>query len=99
MDRLPKIKLELDQYFETLERRYPNRNKVIHKQPCKGCPSTFGHDPETSDIKSSCSKEFIARELLFVCYKRTSKLCKGLCDLMEIDQEYLDSIYGNDAAL
>lgn len=52
-----------------------------------------GHiDEESADIKKM-PKELVAKEYLFVCYKRNSKLCKGLCDFMEIDQEYLNEIH------
>jgi len=73
-----------------LEKQYPNRHAQIHKQCCKRCPSSFGSDPETEDIKATCSKDFIADEFLFVCAWRPSKLCKGNCDFMGIDQGYLD---------
>lgn len=65
--------------------------KQIHKAACNGCPSTKGLDEESAEI-STYPKELIAREYLFVCYKRPDKLCKGLCDNMQIDQEYLDKL-------
>lgn len=74
-----------------LDLKYPNRRRTIHKVNCVGCPSSFGMDEEAEDI-SKYPKELIAREYLFVCYKRESKLCKGLCDNMGIDEEYLDSL-------
>lgn len=74
---------------------YPDRHRVIHKVHCDGCPSSFGMDEESKDI-SFYPKELIAREFLFVCYKRQSRLCKGLCDKMGIDQDYLDKMYADD---
>jgi hypothetical protein len=62
--------------------------RQIHKGCCKGCPSSFRMDEEAQEI-SRMPKELIAREFLFVCYKRPDKLCKGLCDNMGIDEEYL----------
>lgn len=85
---------DIDKYFARLDRLYPNRRKQIHKVPCKGCPSADTRiDLESQDIKDTCSKEFLAKEGLFVCYKRESKLCKGLCDFMEIDQDFLDNFH------
>lgn len=66
--------------------------RQIHKSPCNGCPSTKGYDEESAEI-STYPKELIAREFLFVCYKRPTKICKGLCDKMNIDQEYLNTLY------
>ena len=65
----------------------------IHKDSCKNCPSAKGLDEETIEI-SKYPKELIAKEFLFVCAWRTNKLCKGNCDNMGINQEYLDNIYG-----
>lgn len=76
---------------DDIEKKYPNRHREIHKVPCKRCPSSFGMDEESEDI-SKYPKELIAKEFLFVCYKRQSKLCKGLCDNMKIDQQYLIDI-------
>lgn len=82
-----------EDYFSEMDRKYPNRHKVIHKTCCKNCPSARGHDEETQDMKDNCSKEYIAKETAFVCAWRTSKLCKGYCDLMDINQEYLNNLY------
>lgn len=69
------------------------RHKVIHKSCCKRCPSQNGDtDPESEDIKQY-PKELIAKEFLFVCAWRRNKLCKGLCDNMGIDQEFLNKLY------
>lgn len=89
---------EFKKHFEDLDVKYPNRHKEIHKVCCKNCPSNqdsvFGKlDEESQDIKDNVPKEIIVKEYLFVCYQRNSKLCKGLCDNMEIDQEYIDKIY------
>jgi len=80
----------IDVYLQSFE----DRHKIIHKTPCKQCPSERDKkaefkDPETEDIKL-LPKEVIAKEYLFVCAWRNSKLCKGLCDEMGIDQKYLD---------
>ena len=80
-------------YFAELDRKYPNRHKEIHKGCCKHCPSNnFPDDPESEDIKT-LPKEFIAKEYLFVCAWRNSKLCKGNCDNMGINQDFLDNLY------
>lgn len=92
-NRLTKYMAGIEEYFEDLNRKYPDRHKHIHKVCCKGCPSSYGHDDMSLDIKTHCSKEHIARSHLFVCFQRESKLCKGYCDLNEIDQEYLDNLY------
>ncbi len=89
------IAVGINEYFEKQNRLYPDRRKQIHTFCCKNCPSADGMDEESADIKRGCDKKFIAQEILFVCYNRTSKLCKGLCDNMEIDQEYLDNLYNN----
>lgn len=90
---MKQIKSGIEEYLSELDRKYPNRHRQIHKKSCKNCPSERGDDPETRDIKEHCSKEFIAREYLFVCAWRNSKLCKGNCDYMGINQEYLDNLY------
>lgn len=92
MLRATKIKSSVDEYFEKMDRLYPDRHKVIHKGCCKRCPSAQGEDPEVKDIKEHCSKEHIAKEFLFVCAWRPSKLCKGYCDYNDIDQEFLDNL-------
>ena len=75
---------------------YPNRHKVIHKVCCKQCPADRNRkegiiDPESADI-AKLPKELIAKEFLYVCAWRPSKLCKGNCDTMGINQKYLDSL-------
>jgi hypothetical protein len=96
MSKLGNVKKDLDNRFAELDRKYPNRHKQIHKECCKQCPSAMGDDPETRDIKETCSKDFIVSEYLFVCAWRNSKLCKGNCDYNEIDQEYLDNYYSDE---
>jgi len=93
-DKLTKYHAGIEEYFEDLNRRYPDRHKQIHKICCKQCPSDGkGEDPMSADIKATVPKEHIAREYLFVCAWRESKLCKGYCDYNDIDQEYLDKLY------
>jgi hypothetical protein len=95
MSRLTKIKAGIDEWFAEQERLYPNAHKEIHKGCCKKCPSAMGTDPETEDIKTY-PKELIAKKFAFVCAWRNSKLCKGFCDNMGIDQQYLDNLYKDD---
>lgn len=76
------------------EKMFPNRHIEIHKDYCKACPSNHNalrgeEDPESKELKESCSKEHLAHEYLFVCAWRPNKLCKGLCDYMEIDENFL----------
>ena len=97
MKDLKLIKADIDARFKEMERKYPNRHKEIHKQLCKNCPSQYGHDPETQQIKDTCSKEWIAKNTLFVCGWRGSKLCKGYCDSMDIDQEYIDNLSSHES--
>lgn len=80
------------------DRKYPNRHRVIHKECCKRCPSDYARrhgieDGESKDLKDGMTKEQLAKEVVFVCAWRTSKLCKGICDYFEIDQEYLNKLY------
>ena len=80
--------------FEENERKFPNRHKVIHKGCCKNCPTEKNQkggviDSESEDIKTY-PKEVISNEFLFVCAWRPNKLCKGICDFYDINQEYLD---------
>jgi len=82
---------------DKLDEKYPDRHTTIHKVPCKNCPSHQNAihgiiDEESQDYKTHMTKEEIAKHRLFVCYCRQSKLCKGLCDFMEIDQDYLNRI-------
>lgn len=85
-------------YLDELDRIYPDRHKKIHLHCCKKCPAMINKimgevDEESDYIKNSYPKEFIATEFLFVCAWRTSKLCKGNCDDMGIDQEFLNNLY------
>lgn len=80
-----------------MDRLYPDRRRVIHKVPCKNCPSAIGmnrgeEDPESKEIKEGFSKGMIVNEVLFVCAWRPSKLCKGLCDYMEVTQEDINNL-------
>jgi len=84
---------DIDNYFRDFDKKYPNRHKEIHKVCCKKCPSENNRkagrtDPETEDIKLY-PKEIIAKEFLFVCAWRNSKLCKGLCDQFSIDENFI----------
>jgi len=95
-DFLKKIRMQNENFFADLDRNYPNRQKEIHKQCCANCPSRQDQlrgfvDPE-SEMISKLPKEVIAKNHLFVCYARNSKLCKGLCDNMGIDEEFLKTI-------
>lgn len=90
---MKKIIADPNEYFAELDRKYPNRHKEIHKVSCKECPSeNWPDDPESADIKL-LPKDLIAKEFLFVCFKRNSRLCKGNCNYMGIDQEFLDNLY------
>lgn len=76
--------------------KFPDRHCTIHKTCCKQCPSERNReegieDPESKDIRDSFSKEFIAHEFLFVCAWRPNKLCKGNCDYMGIDQDFINN--------
>lgn len=93
---MKEVKSGIEDYFSELDRKYPNRRKQIHKHSCKHCPSEKGSDPETEDIKAHVSKEVIAKQYVFACAWRNSKLCKGYCDYNGIDQEYLDNLYKNE---
>ncbi len=90
------MKINVGDYLEKIDKKFPNRHKEIHKGCCKKCPSNLDRidgtiDPESEQIKTF-SKELIAKEFLFVCAWRPNKLCKGNCDYMEIDQDYLNSL-------
>lgn len=79
-----------------LDRIYPDRHKQIHKVCCDRCPSNQNKiegfiDEEVEGI-STYPKELIAKEYLFVCAWRPSKLCKGLCDNYGIDEQYIKSL-------
>jgi hypothetical protein len=97
---------ETNSFFDCqreLDNLYPDRHTTIHKSPCKHCPSHQDKlngrlDPESEEIKTY-PKELIAKEFLFVCYCRQSKLCKGLCDNMGIDEEYLKSLNNQELTL
>lgn len=82
--------------YKTAEEKYPNRHKEIHKSPCKNCPSVYNKkngviDPETNEIKTY-PKEIIVKEFLFVCAWRPNKLCKGNCDEMSINQDFINNM-------
>lgn len=85
------------EYLDELDKKYPDRHKFIHQECCKNCPSNNDlkasvFDPETEDFKK-CSKEFLAKEVIFVCAWRPSKLCKGICNIYNIDQDFLDKLH------
>lgn len=70
--------------------RWPNRHKEVHKDNCDHCPSKYGQDNgivdfETEDYKG-CPKDFLMKEVVFVCAWRPNKLCKGICDEFGINQ-------------
>ncbi len=78
-------------WLDEMNRLYPNRHNEIHKVSCQHCPSAKGTDPESEEIKTY-SKELIVKEFLFVCAWRESKLCKGLCDKMGIDEKFIEEV-------
>lgn len=83
--------------LEKMDKQFPNRHKEIHKGFCKNCPSNHNKkngtiDEESEQIKTF-PKELIAKEYLFVCAWRPNKLCKGNCDDMGIDENYLKTLH------
>lgn len=87
------------EFMKKQDQKYPNRHKEIHKGCCKYCPSNNNAkagiiDPECEDIKT-LPKEVIAKEYLFVCAWRPNKLCKGICDYLEIDEEFIKMCVGD----
>lgn len=97
MNDIPKdIKSNLH-WLEEQDLKYPNRHKDIHKGCCKYCPSNNNRksgiiDPETEDFKK-LPKDIIATKYVFVCAWRPNKLCKGLCDNFDIDEEFIKKAY------
>lgn len=69
---------------------YPNRYKEIHKVCCEECPSGEGmvNDPEVEDQLKLPKEERAKR--VFLCGWRQSKLCKGFCNAMGVDEDYLN---------
>lgn len=60
---------------------------LIHLAPCKRCPSAhYPPDPEAEDWKAA-PKQYRLSDGLFVCAWRPSKVCKGLCDFLELTEE------------
>lgn len=95
--KINKLMPDVGSYTEEQDRLYPDRHKQIHKVCCEKCPSDYCTkngiiDPEDEEYKG-VPKEILAKEMLFVCAWRPSKLCKGLCDNHRIDQEFLDNLY------
>lgn len=85
---------DMTNYLDEMDAKYPNRHKVIHKVHCQHCPSANSPaDPEAQDIKDHVSKEHFIKEYAFVCAWRPSKLCKGVCDFMEVDQQLIDKVH------
>lgn len=79
------------------DRRWPRRHQEIHRECCERCPSNNNKlagiiDPESADLKREYSKEFIAKNSLFVCAWRPNKLCKGNCDFHEIDEKFIQDL-------
>lgn len=80
---------------EELNNMFPERHTIIHKGCCKHCPSNNMRkagltDPESKDLKEGLPKETLVKDYLFVCAWRPDKLCKGLCDYFEIDQNFIN---------
>lgn len=86
------MNVNLIDYIKEMEEKFPDRHKFIHKQCCELCPSAKGFDEETKEI-ATYRKDLIVTEFLFVCAWRPNKLCKGICDNMKIDQQYIDNFY------
>jgi len=88
------VQQSMREYLDEQDRMYPNARREIHKVCCERCPTNNNRiagikDPESEDIKRCVPKEQIAKEYLFACAWRPSKLCKGICDFMGIDEEFL----------
>lgn len=89
------LKVQIEKHLQKhrdIELLYPNRNKEIHKVPCKNCPSIIDKingvvDPELEDAKLLTREEQI--ETVFTCGWRPSKLCKGYCDEFNIKEKDL----------
>tara|TARA_R110002167_G_scaffold229499_1_gene434765 strand:- start:15 stop:281 length:267 start_codon:yes stop_codon:yes gene_type:complete len=70
---------------------YPNRYNEIHKVCCKLCPSGDGmrNDPEVEEQLKLPKEKRV--KCVFLCGWRQSKLCKGFCDTMGLDEDYIKS--------
>lgn len=91
MDLKVQIQKHLQKHKD-IELKYPNRDKEIHKVPCKNCPSIIDKvngtvDPEIEDTKLLSREEQI--KTVFTCGWRPSKLCKGYCDQFNITEKNL----------
>lgn len=93
---MKKLSESIDKYFEELNKKFPDRRKVIHKKCCKYCPSNTNiSDPETEEYKK-LPKDVLIKEYVFVCAWRQNKLCKGICNQFDIDQEAINKFYANE---
>lgn len=66
-----------------------DRPKVIHKDPCEHCPSAphREQDPEAQDMGTAPRDQQLA--FVFPCGWRPNKLCKGLCDRLNVTEKDL----------
>lgn len=80
----------------------PHHQMEIHKGCCKRCPSKFNSvngikDPEVEDMKKA-PPDKIVEYGVFPCFCREDKLCKGICDEMNVDLSFLKT-YGTIAQI
>lgn len=67
------------------------RPKEIHDSPCEHCPSA--HYPMDEDCKEIYAMDKATRiKSIFPCAWRVEKLCKGICDVMEVSQQDVNEL-------
>lgn len=62
------------------------RPNTIHAAPCKRCPSAH-HPPDPEALAyQSAPRELQLSEGIFACAWRPNKLCKGVCDSLNVKE-------------
>jgi hypothetical protein len=80
MSERPRIRIPRVKELET-------RPREIHRHPCVRCPSAHGPpDPLSLDYMSA-PRDVQLREGIFPCGWRPNKMCKGVCDKLNVKEE------------
>ncbi len=62
------------------------RPTMIHSNYCKYCPSAFGPDDDESKMIASLP-EGEKQKMVFRCAWRPNKLCKGVCEELDYNED------------
>lgn len=95
-----KLKPGLSNNQDELNKNYPNRHKEIYSNCCSRCPNDINKysdyvDEESEYLKQNWSKDSICIDGLFVCFMRQKKICKGIVDFYNINENDIKQAHEN----